>query len=651
MTFSGAQNEEKPSFQVYTSLYGFGYMYKTIPGFNDPLSCYDFSNGPFNIAVQCCSKTSETRTIKVSLYVPKKAFSDLFMPACLWAESLAYGYTGDNDKVVPNNLDLDDLDKIKEFTVDVTTKDQQEFQAPYNYQEYTNILWDGMTDPAFTNGKSYPVLDNVFLLATDAQTGILLEEKYFDSNQNPLSQYFMTRINRYHGEYAYSYTAKEHSVVCDIYFISQLPVKKAVPIIGDPCGWEWADWSTLRNGGVEKMALSYLRGVGSGRDGYNNWTESYPPNYDGDIISDGQINAYQVFDNLSPDENGVYHISWEIKDLQGNFFDVDNLYSGYNPFNMCIGLFVEGDGQETYNLGLPEYGEGLTDYTPIWSLNNYDIRTPPRPLKPNETVNYPEFDIENGVLYHYHGNGGTVVIPNSVKSIYDLAFYRHTEIQNIIIPSGVSKIGDYAFLGCNGLTSVVIPNTVTSIGDYAFASCIGLKSVTIPGSVSSIGDFAFEFCNKLSSVTCYAANPPSLPASPSWWVNMPYYTYWYTADVDLTSTTTRFWCVNISKCDLIVPKGRKAAYQAAEGWKDFNIQEGNFAGIESVTVTATVYISGDRLIVNSPVSETVSIYSINGMLLYSTTKPVGEKNVDTGNIMEKVWIVKGSSGWVKKLVK
>jgi len=639
MTYSGAQNEEKPSFHVFTSLNftyardgkdynARNYMYKTIPGFKNPLSCYDFSNGPFNITAQCWSKTSETRTIKVSLYVPKRAFTERFPSDCYYA----YQYLFDDTYYIPT---MDDLDKIKEFTVDVTTKEGV-ITAPYDYQEIVNILWDGMTDPAFTNGKSYPVSDNVFLFATDAQTGVLLEDKSlysyrynYNYDLNPFSHEWMTHVNRYNGGYAYSYTAKEHSVVCDIYFISQLPVKKAVPFLGYDCGWSFRDWSTLRKGGIEKMILSSLHlGIEFG-NGYNYWIGSNSP--------DGDLSAYQVFDNLSPDENGVYHISWEIRDFQGNFFDFGKL-----DVYAYLGLCVEGDGQETFNLGLPEYGgqfHGWGDYMPIVGLLDMDSRIPPRPLKPDETVNYPEFDIENGVLYHYHGNGGTVVIPNSVKSIYDLAFYRQTEIQSITIPSGVSKIGDYAFLGCNGLTSVVIPNTVTSIGDYAFATCSGLESVTIPGSVSSIGDYAFEFCDKLSSVTCYAANPPTLSASPSWWINP-------------ISSTTSFWCINPLRCSLIVPKGRKAAYQAAEGWKDFYFfYEGDFTGIEPIATPATAYISGDRLIVNSPVSETVSIYSINGMLLYSTTKPVGEKNVDIGNIMEKVWIVKGSSGWVKKLVK
>ena len=75
------------------------------------------------------------------------------------------------------------------------------------------------------------------------------------------------------------------------------------------------------------------------------------------------------------------------------------------------------------------------------------------------------------------------------------------EINDLVIPSTVISIGDYAFYGCSGLTSVTIPNSVTSIGSYAFSKCGSLTSVTIPNSVTSIGNYAFSYCRSLTSVT------------------------------------------------------------------------------------------------------------------------------------------------------
>ena len=180
----------------------------------------------------------------------------------------------------------------------------------------------------------------------------------------------------------------------------------------------------------------------------------------------------------------------------------------------------------------------------------------------------------------------SITIPNSVTSIGGSAFYQTPEsltsivvesgntkydsrgncnaiietstnkliagCKNTIIPNSVTSIGDYAFFGCTGLTSITIPNGVTSIGEWAFCWCWSLKSITFPNSVTSIGGTAFQGCYALTSLTCGATTPPTL------------------GSVVFAAISGK------SNIPLYVPYGSVAAYEAAAQWNEFNIQ-GSFA--------------------------------------------------------------------------
>lgn len=136
------------------------------------------------------------------------------------------------------------------------------------------------------------------------------------------------------------------------------------------------------------------------------------------------------------------------------------------------------------------------------------------------------------------------VIPNSVTSIANEAFSNCNNLTSITIPESVTSIGKVAFQGCEGLTSVTIPESVTNIGEMAFLNCLGLTSITIPNSVTSIEEKTFYYCNNLTSVTNLAIIPQEINAE--------------TFSVYGT---------------LHVLPGCKAAYEAAENWKNFTIVE------------------------------------------------------------------------------
>ena len=122
-------------------------------------------------------------------------------------------------------------------------------------------------------------------------------------------------------------------------------------------------------------------------------------------------------------------------------------------------------------------------------------------------------DYESNPLFyahHIYSDENTeitdLVIPNSVTSIGERAFYNCSGLTSVTIPNSVTSIGSEAFEGCSGLASITIPNSVTSIGEHAFDRCSGLTSITIPNSVTSIGEYAFERCSGLTSITVAQGN-------------------------------------------------------------------------------------------------------------------------------------------------
>jgi len=104
------------------------------------------------------------------------------------------------------------------------------------------------------------------------------------------------------------------------------------------------------------------------------------------------------------------------------------------------------------------------------------------------------FDNDSGRLI------SSVIIPNSVATIGNYAFYRCSSLSSVVIPDSVTTIENYAFAYCS-LTSVTLPDSITTIGNYTFEYCIPLTSVTLPDSITTTGDYTFIYCISLTSVT------------------------------------------------------------------------------------------------------------------------------------------------------
>ncbi len=152
-------------------------------------------------------------------------------------------------------------------------------------------------------------------------------------------------------------------------------------------------------------------------------------------------------------------------------------------------------------------------------------------------ANNTQYSGLNGILYD---KGKTVLIQCPTA-----------KADSVIIPETVKTIAEKAFFACTQLTKITLPSGLDSIGSEAFASCYRVPKITLPASLRAITYGAFEFCSGLNTITACMATP-----------------------ISLSSYSNVFTGVTKSSCTLKVISGTKNLYQAATLWKDFvNIQE------------------------------------------------------------------------------
>jgi len=239
---------------------------------------------------------------------------------------------------------------------------------------------------------------------------------------------------------------------------------------------------------------------------------------------------------------------------------------GYRAFTFCRGLTsltipssVTSIGDEAF-LGCSGF-PSLTIPSSVTSIGNGAF----------SKSGLTSIVVEDGNTVYDSRNNCNAIIRTSDNTL--LAGCKNSEI-----PLGVTSIGDMAF-SWSGLTSLTIPSSVTSIGNNAFDGCSGLTSLTIPSSVTSIGDNAFYSCSGLTSVIV------------GW-------------DSPLVIGNSVFSSSNNQNVTLYVPKGTKAAYEAAAVWQNFgDIKEkldksdGAVSDSQGIRYTAnddesTCYVSG-----------------------------------------------------------
>ncbi len=104
-----------------------------------------------------------------------------------------------------------------------------------------------------------------------------------------------------------------------------------------------------------------------------------------------------------------------------------------------------------------------------------------------------------------YSDGREEVLKHGITKIKDGAYSEDEDIVSVVLPDSVVTIGDRAFFCCQNLVSVTMRNGVKTIMEGAFAVCSSLKTVKIPDSVKTMGEGVFYGCEELSSVTLSSA--------------------------------------------------------------------------------------------------------------------------------------------------
>lgn len=79
-------------------------------------------------------------------------------------------------------------------------------------------------------------------------------------------------------------------------------------------------------------------------------------------------------------------------------------------------------------------------------------------------------------------------------------FRNRYALQQVVLPNSLISIGQYAFYGCYNLQDMVLPATLKYIYTYAFCNCDNFEHVVIPEGVTTVGSNAFEGCDALQTV-------------------------------------------------------------------------------------------------------------------------------------------------------
>lgn len=230
----------------------------------------------------------------------------------------------------------------------------------------------------------------------------------------------------------------------------------------------------------------------------------------------------------------------------------------------------------------------------------------------------------------------SINIPKQIEVVDTSSFMNCHALKDVTLPSSLSEVRYRAFAYCEALPSANLPENVRYIGTEAYTNSTGITEAIIPAMADSVSYAAFSGCKALKKLTIADSSETLTVYTSSkkaTFASCPIDTIYYGRNVtsictkngdikafnsltsvkvltvgeqvtDLTEfngeentgleritcltavppTVNEFATATYETAKLIVPAGAKAAYEAADVWKNFSdIQEETESGIDEIT--------------------------------------------------------------------
>ncbi len=170
------------------------------------------------------------------------------------------------------------------------------------------------------------------------------------------------------------------------------------------------------------------------------------------------------------------------------------------------GAFVDCGGKLT-RVVIPETVTSIGDGA-FWnctSLKSIEVNEGNQSFASIDGVLFSK-DKKSLLVYPAGKEESVYTVPESATTICASAFGGAEKLTSVIIPDSVTIIEEGAFRECENLTEMNSLGSITTIESSLFSGCYNLESVSIPVTVTSIGDGVFWNCNMLKAIEVSEGN-------------------------------------------------------------------------------------------------------------------------------------------------